>query len=106
MRKSLPVLNKTHTFVPSDVLNKHADEVKKQLINLEKNDMATNENIVIIEAERDGYSLEQVRSTMTVKELIEVLSEYDEDAKVYLSHDYGYTYGGIRYGSFLRQEIE
>ena len=103
MRKSLPVLNKTHTFVPSDVLNKHADEVKKQLINLEENDMATK---VIIEAVREGYSTEQVRNTMTVKELIDVLSEYDEDAKVYLSHDCGYTYGGIRYGSFSRQEIE
>ena len=67
--------------------------------------MGTNENIVLIEAEKDGYSLEQVRSTMTVKELIEVLSGYDEDAKVYLSHDNANTFGGIRYGSFW-QEIE
>lgn len=59
--------------------------------------MATN---VIIEASRESYSPEQVRNTMTVKELIEILSEYDEDAKVYLSHDNGYTYGGIRYGNF------
>lgn len=36
--------------------------------------MATN---VIIEASREGYSPEQVRNTMTVKELIEILSEYD-----------------------------
>lgn len=61
---------------------------------------------VIIEAVREGYSTEQVRNTMTVKELIDVLSEYDEDAKVYLFHDNVYTYGGIRYGSFSRQEIE
>ena len=65
--------------------------------------MATN---VIIEALREGYSPEQVRNTMTVKELIEILSEYDEDAKVYLSHDNGYTYGGIRYGNFSEQETE
>lgn len=65
--------------------------------------MATN---VIIEAAREGYSPEQVRNTMTVKELIEILSDYDEDAKVYLSHDNGYTYGGIRYGSFSEQETE
>lgn len=65
--------------------------------------MATN---VIIEAAREGYSPEQVRNTMTVKELIEILSDYDEDAKVYLSHDDGYTYGGIRYGSFSEQETE
>ena len=65
--------------------------------------MATN---VIIEASREVYSPEQVRNTMTVKELIEILSEYDEDAKVYLSHDNGYTYGGIRYGNFSEQETE
>nr|DAJ66377.1 MAG TPA: hypothetical protein [Caudoviricetes sp.] len=28
MLKSLPVLNKTHTFVPSDILNKYADKIK------------------------------------------------------------------------------
>lgn len=76
---------------------------KKQLINWEERDMATN---VIIEATREGYSTEQVRNTMTVKELIDMLSEFDEEAKVYLSHDNGYTYGGIRYGSFSEQETE
>lgn len=65
--------------------------------------MVTN---VIIDATREGYSTEQVRNTMTVKELIDILSEYDDDAKVYLSHDNGYTYGGIRYGSFSEQETE
>lgn len=65
--------------------------------------MTTN---VIIEATRDGYSTEQVRNTVTVKELIGILSEYDEDSKVYLSNDNGYTYGGIRYGSFSEQETE
>ena len=54
------------------------------------------ENKVIIEASRDSYSLDQITNTMTVQELIDILSEYDADAKVYLSHDNGYTYGGIR----------
>lgn len=54
------------------------------------------ENRVIIEASREGYSTDQIRNTMTVQELIDILSEYDADAKVYLSHDNGYTYGGIR----------
>lgn len=76
---------------------------QKQLINLEESDMTTN---VIIEATREGYSTEQVRNTVTVKELIGILSEYDEDSKVYLSNDNGYTYGGIRYGSFSEQETE
>lgn len=51
-------------------------------------------NMVIIQARRDAYSKNEVR-TITVKELIQELEQYDEDAKVVLSHDNGYTYGGI-----------
>lgn len=53
--------------------------------------------VVIIEADREGYSFEQIRSTMTVGELIEALEQFDEDAQVFLSHDNGYTYGGITF---------
>lgn len=63
--------------------------------------MVTN---VIIDATREGYSTEQVRNTMTVKELIDVLSEYDEDAKVYLSHDNGYTYGASVMAAFQNRK--
>lgn len=56
--------------------------------------------VVIIEAEREGYSLDQIRNTMTVGELIEYLEQFDEDAQVYLSHDNGYTYGGITSNRF------
>ena len=51
--------------------------------------------VLKIEARREGYSFDQVERTMTVGELIEVLQNYDEDTPIYLSHDYGYTYGGI-----------
>ena len=40
--------------------------------------------------------MNQITSTMTVGELIAYLEQFDEDTKVYLSHDGGYTYGGIR----------
>lgn len=54
---------------------------------------------IIIDARREGYGTEQIRSTMTVGELVEFLSQFDEDLPVYLGHDmksYGwYTYGGI-----------
>ena len=52
--------------------------------------------VLLIEAQREGYALNQITSTMTVGELIAYLEQYDEDVKVYLSHDGGYTYGGIR----------
>ena len=51
--------------------------------------------VVIIEAKREGYAPAQISNTMTVGELIDYLSQFDEDADVYLSHDSGYTYGGI-----------
>lgn len=53
------------------------------------------ETRIIIDARREGYGTDQIDRTMTVGELIEALQEYDEDAKIYLSHDRGYTFGGI-----------
>ena len=50
---------------------------------------------LIINTVRDGYDTDQIRRTLTVGELLEILAEYDEDTPVYLSFDNGYTYGGI-----------
>ena len=50
-----------------------------------------------INANRTGYSPDQIRHTMTVAELIAALEEFPEDASVYLKHDNGYTYGGIHW---------
>lgn len=75
---------------------------------------------VIINTSREGYATNQVPYTMTVGELIAVLSDLDEDARVYFGNDkqsYGwYTYGGIdesdifddyaRYMEFGRKDEE
>lgn len=53
------------------------------------------QRVIKIEAKREGYSIDQVSNTMTVGELIAYLEQFDENDKVYLSHDNGYTYGGI-----------
>ncbi|MBO7663899.1 MAG: hypothetical protein J6U01_11065 [Clostridia bacterium] len=58
---------------------------------------------LIIAAMRESYGKDDVR-TMTVAELIAALEEFDDDAQVILSHDSGYTYGGIRYE--LMEETE
>ena len=50
----------------------------------------------MIQAIRESYGKDDVR-TMTVGELIAALEEFDEEMPVILSHDSGYTYGGIRY---------
>ena len=62
--------------------------------------------IVYINANREGYGIDQVRRTMTVGELIDALREFDEDAQVYLRHDGGYTYGGITEWCFEDGELD
>ncbi|MBQ4447457.1 MAG: hypothetical protein II897_04100 [Clostridia bacterium] len=53
---------------------------------------------VIFEAERTGYSIDQVADrAMTVGELIQFLSDFNEDTLFILSHDNGYTYGSISF---------
>ena len=56
---------------------------------------------ILIEAQRQGYNPDQIHRTMTVEELIGLLEdfmvEFCEDVEVFLSHDNGYTYGGIEF---------
>jgi hypothetical protein len=61
---------------------------------------------IFIEGRRDGYTPEQCGRTMTVGELIAYLENFDEDAKIYLENDGGYTYGYITKGSFREVEDE
>ena len=65
---------------------------------------------LIINAERQGYSVDQIDRTMTVGELIRLLEDYDDDMPVYLGHDrqrYGwYTYGGITERDFEERDPE
>lgn len=60
---------------------------------------------LIISAMRESYGKDDVR-TMTVAELIAALEEFDDDMPVILSHDSGYTYGGIRYELMEEEEDE
>ena len=61
--------------------------------------------VLYIDAQREGYAIGQIHSTMTVAELISYLEQFDEDTPVYLRHDGGYTYGGINWNSFADGEI-
>ena len=57
-----------------------------------------NKEVLIIEANREGYSIEQAeneRTAITVGELISLLEDFDEDTKIYISNDNGYTYGSV-----------
>ena len=61
---------------------------------------------VFIEGRREGYSPGQIRQTVTVRGLIDMLEEYDEDALVMLDNDNGYTYGSVDWDSLREVEVE
>jgi len=51
---------------------------------------------VVFEAPRDGYTIKQIEDrALTIGEVKDILSQYDEDDLFVLSHDNGYTYGSI-----------
>ena len=62
--------------------------------------------VLLIEAEREGYSLQQGGRTMTVGELMEFLQDYNEDTPIYISNDNGYTYGVLRESGITESEEE
>lgn len=54
---------------------------------------------ITLEANRECYGLDQVNSTMTVRDLINTLEDfaiaYGDDTPIVCSNDNGYTYGSI-----------
>ena len=63
---------------------------------------------VVFEAPRDGYTIKQIEDkALTIGEVIDILSQFDEDDLFVLSHDNGYTYGSIeRYPEYREVEEE
>lgn len=51
---------------------------------------------ITIETSREGYSIDQLGYTMNVRDMIDYLEQFDDDTKIYLSNDGGYTYGTIK----------
>lgn len=51
--------------------------------------------MVLIAAARTGYTPQQCGQTLTVGDLIDILSQYEEEDRVYISNDGGYTFGSI-----------
>lgn len=62
--------------------------------------------VIFINTNRSGYSVDQIYSTLTVEELINLLSEFDPESKVYLRNDNGYTFGSVSYEDIFSEEVE
>ena len=50
---------------------------------------------VVLNTNRSGYSVDQCGTTLTVGELVDTLTQCDENTPVYFKNDNGYTYGHI-----------
>ena len=61
---------------------------------------------LFINADNNGYEPSQCGRTITVGELIDLLSDFDEDMPIYLKFDNGYSYGSIRYDDFMEELVE
>ena len=58
------------------------------------------ESIICLDTARDAYAIQNCYQTMTVGQLIDLLSQYDEDSPVVFRNDKGYTYVNITEQSF------
>jgi hypothetical protein len=61
---------------------------------------------LFINANNNGYEPSQCGRTITVGELINLLSDFDEDMPIYLKFDNGYSYGSIREDDFIEDLVE
>ena len=52
---------------------------------------------ITIETHRSGYGVDQCGRTLSVGELIDYLSQWDDETPVYFSNDNGYTYGSMNF---------
>ena len=61
--------------------------------------------VLFISGKRNGYNIEQCGETLTVGELIEILSEYDGETPIYLNNNNSYTFGSITRNDIYGDEI-
>ena len=63
--------------------------------------------LVLIEGKRSGYSPGQIiDDTITIGELKEIIEGMDDDTRVLLSNDNGYTYGYINESTISQVEYD
>jgi len=60
---------------------------------------------LIIDAIVSGYSTDQIINTMTVEELRNFLKDFDNETKIFLSFNDGYSFGGLGKNNFDEIEV-
>ena len=67
----------------------------------------TQKTAILFNTKKTGYSVNQVleeKSTLTVQELIDYLSDFDPNSPILFSNDDGYTFGELN--DYTLDEIE
>ena len=67
----------------------------------------TQKTAILFNTKKTGYSVSQVleeKSTLTVQELIDYLSDFDPNSPILFSNDDGYTFGELN--DYTIDEIE
>ena len=61
---------------------------------------------LFINANNNGYEPSQCGRTITIGELIDLLSDFDEDMTIYLKLGNRYSYGTIREDDFIEDIVD
>lgn len=59
------------------------------------NEKNLEKGFLTIGVQNSGYSVEQVKRTMTVGELKSLLEDFDDDLPIFTKFDNGYSFGGL-----------
>lgn len=60
--------------------------------------------VLVFEAQRTGYGIDQIKNPLTVGELKEMLEGLDDDVAIICGHDREYTYGSLSREAEIREE--
>ena len=61
---------------------------------------------ITIETHRTGYAVDQCGKTLSVRELVDYLTQWDDETPVYFSNDNGYTYGSINFNDIDSRTLD
>lgn len=63
-------------------------------------------NALIITPKRDAYSVQQLKTSMTVKQLRDYLAQFNGDMEIYFQFDGGYTFGNLNHEQINQRTIK
>lgn len=88
------------------MLKLHCYIQSEQYANKKEGENSMKKSVLMFNTGRDGYTVRQCGSTMTVGELMEILDCYNEDMEIFYKNDEGYTYGYLEESRIVEELID